>query len=83
MSLRYSGHCGTKKLTQGTDAEMSKKPACNTKSWEDDILMSLRTKGLWRKSWMHHIYGVQLSPVSDLVVGCYELSGYSIRELVI
>jgi len=45
----------------------------NTKSWEDDIWMSLRTKGSRMESRMHRIYGVQLSPVPDFVVGCYDL----------
>jgi hypothetical protein len=35
--------------------------------------MSLRTMGSWRESWMHRMYGVQLSPVPDFVVGCYDL----------
>jgi hypothetical protein len=57
-----------------TDGEMSLKLAYwNTKSWKDDISMSLRTMGSWRESWMHRIYGVELSPVPDLVVGCYDL----------
>jgi hypothetical protein len=57
-----------------TDGEMSVKLAyLNTKGWEDDLWMSLRTTRSWRENWMHRIYGVQLSAVSDFAVGRFDL----------
>jgi hypothetical protein len=64
-----------------TDCEMSVKLAYwSTKSWEDDIWKSVRTKESWRERWMHRIYGVQLSPLSDFVVGCYDLPNNQPRD---
>jgi hypothetical protein len=60
-ALRCSGHGGTKILMHDIEGEMSLKPVYwDTESGEDDILMSLRTKPLCRRSRVCHIYDVSI-----------------------